>query len=72
MGVKANISADTKPKQGSWLGRRVEVCYHYDTSKREEGRIIREDAEGTGISIILLDSGFPVLTTECQYSPIKE
>lgn len=69
MGVVENISADKWPKQGSWLGRRTRVCFHYDTSKWEWGTIVRDDAESPGVGIISLDSGRVVLMTECQHSP---
>lgn len=60
------------PKQGDFLYRRVKVCFDYDTSQTWEGRIVRDDCEPPGRLIIALDDGRYVLSTECQYSFIKE
>jgi hypothetical protein len=68
MGVVADITFESKPKQGSLVGRRVDVCYNYDTTKTEAGTLIRDDR----VTIIMLDSGFPILDTECQYSLIRQ
>ena len=68
MGVVNTIAFDKWPKQGSHLGKRVDVCFHYDTSRRVKGTIVRDDAEEPHITIISLDSGKVVLATECQYS----
>ena len=65
------MSEYTYPKQGSWLNRRVEVCFNCDTSKLFHGTIVREDdiAPGDpGYLIIKLDDGRYVLSVECQYS----
>lgn len=50
------------------LGRRVRVCYHYDTSKEHTGVIVRADREEPFQTIIALDNGRYVLATECQYT----
>lgn len=68
MGCHINITADRYPGQGARLGRKVKVCYHYDTSKRHNGVIVRDDAEEPYVSIIKTDDGRYLLTTECQYS----
>ena len=68
MGVHENIAANRWPKQGSFLGARVRVCFHYDTSHMVDGIIVRDDAEEPGMCIIQLDNGRVVLATECQYS----
>lgn len=72
MGCRPNIAADRFPKQGSYLNARVNVCFHYDTSKTVMGTVIRDDAEEPGIAIINLDDGRTLLTTECQWSPVKQ
>lgn len=72
MGIVKNISATEWPVQGTWLGRRTRVCYHYDTSRWEWGTIVRDDAEHPHLLIIRLDSGRVVLGTECQHSPETE
>lgn len=69
MGAVKNIKMDTFPKQGQYLNRKVEVCFHYDTSKTIGGEIVRDDSEEPFLTIIKLDDGRHVLATECQYSP---
>jgi hypothetical protein len=68
MGVVANISSDSWPKQGSHLGKRVRVCFNYDTSRCVMGTVVRDDNEAPWLTVISLDSGKVVLATECQYS----
>lgn len=70
MGVEPNITASKAPKDGAWLGRRVRVCFHYDTSQTLDGKVVRDDAEAPGVMIIRLDGGRYVLSTECQWSPL--
>jgi len=72
MGVEKNINIDLFPKQGSWVGKKVEVCFHYDSSKCIYGTIVRDDSEEPGIGIIALDDGRYILTTECQHSLPKD
>lgn len=67
MGNRDNISYDQFPKQGSHLGRRVEVCFHYNTSRLLGGTVIRDDHEEPWVTIIALDDGRYVLADECQY-----
>lgn len=69
MGVVKNIKIDSFPKQGDWLGLRVNVCFHYDLSCTIDGEIVREDAEEPYETIIRLDDGRFVRAQECQYSP---
>jgi hypothetical protein len=69
MGVHANITADKFPKQGSYVGRRVKVCFNYDASRRFPGVCIRDDIEEPFLTIFSLDDGRAVLATECQYQP---
>lgn len=68
MGVHKNISMGSFPKQGSFLGKKVRVCFNYDTSQVIDGVVVREDAEEPGKMIIKLSNGRYVLSTECQYS----
>lgn len=72
MGTHPSIASDKFPKQGAYLNARVEVCFHYDSSKTLMGTMIRDDAEEPGIAIINLDDGRTVLTTECMWSPVKK
>lgn len=64
-------SANNFPKQGVWLGKRVVVCFNYDTSRQFPGVVVRDDAEEPGRMIIGLDDGRYVLSTECQYRSDK-
>jgi len=72
MGVHNNITHDSFPPQGTWVGRKVWVCYHYDTAHTHEGEIVREDVDAPGTMIIRVTvPGEPdryLLATECQYS----
>lgn len=69
MGVVQGISFDSFPRHGGYLGRRVRVCFHYDTRRTIGGVCIRDDAEAPGLTIFRLDNGRVVLATECQYQP---
>jgi hypothetical protein len=69
MGSVPNIGMYCYPKQGSWLGQRVKVCFHYDTAVTIGGVIVRDDAEEPGVAIIKLDDDRHVLTTECMWTP---
>lgn len=68
MGIAANITATAFPEQGPCLGRRVSVCFHYDTTQQVQGTIVRDDMQEPGRTIIRLDDGRYVLSTECHYS----
>lgn len=70
MGYHKNITLNTFPKQGNWLNKKVEVCFHYDTSKPILGEIVRDDREEPFKTIIKLNDGRYVESSECQYSPI--
>ena len=73
MGVIKTITFDSFPKQntGSFgVGTKVSVCYHYDTNKTHEGTIVRADVEEPFETIIKLDNGRFLRSTECQYWPI--
>jgi hypothetical protein len=69
MGVHANIAADKFPKQGSYVGRRVNICFNYDAKRKLQGVCIRDDIEEPFLTIFRLDDGRAVLATECQYQP---
>lgn len=68
MGVVATITTTQFPKQGSRLGARCQVCFHYDTRSPVEGVIVRDDAEDPWQLIIQLTNGRYVLSTECHYT----
>lgn len=69
MGVEKGITATDFPRQGEFLNRRTEVCFHYDASTTLGGVFVRDDAEAPHVSIIRLDDGRHVLATECMYRP---
>lgn len=69
MGCVKGIGFDEFPKQGDWLHKRVNVCFNYDTSRQIPGTIVRDDMAAPFLTIIRLDDGRHVLTTECQHSP---
>lgn len=69
MGSVPNIGMYSFPKQGEYLGRRVQVCFHYDAALMIGGQIVRDDAEKPFVEIIKLDDGRHVLTTECMWKP---
>jgi len=68
MGCVKGITHNQFPRQSDWLGRRVNVCFHYDTAHMFPGVIVRDDMEEPFLTIIALDNGRYVLATECQYS----
>lgn len=76
MGCVETITYEKFPKQADenykypQLGKRVKVCYHYDTSKFHYGVIVRDDIEEPFETIIKLDNGNYIRATECQYSLI--
>ncbi|WP_260973634.1 hypothetical protein [Mycolicibacterium llatzerense] len=43
------------------------MCFDLDTEATFGGEIVRDDAEPPGVTIIRLDDGRHVLSTECQY-----
>lgn len=71
MGVQTNISSDQFPKQGEQLNCKVKVCFNFDATRTFIGTIIRDDIEEPGLTIINLNDGRTVLSTECQYQLLK-
>jgi hypothetical protein len=69
MGNVANISAEHFPRQYEHVGKRTQVCFHYDTTRVLDGTVVRDDAEEPWITIIRLDDGRHVLASECQWRP---
>lgn len=68
MGVVPSVGFDQFPKQGALLGKRVKVCFNYDTSRVLWGEVIRDDTEEPGEMLIRLDDGRTVRSVECMYS----
>lgn len=67
MGHHPNVGLDVFPKQGEYLGRRVQVIFNRDDTAALGGEIVRDDLDQPGRTIIKLDDGRYVLGTECQY-----
>lgn len=70
MGCSKKVGIDIFPKQGPFLHCRVRVCFNYDTSSVIEGEMVRQDMEEPYLSIIKLDDGRYIMTTECQFQLI--
>lgn len=71
MGCVKTINYNNFPKQkDKCIGKRVEVCYYYDTGKTHFGTIVRDDIEEPFETIIKLDNGRYLRGVECQYTLI--
>ena len=78
--LSSSITFDKFPKQKDKnykypeyaVGARVEVCYHYDTSKKHYGTVVRDDIEEPFETIIKLDNGRYIRAVECQFSYVRE
>ena len=68
MGCVSTITAYKFPNQSEYVNRRCEVCFHYDTSVMIDGTIIRDDRDEPYETLIRLDDGRILRSTECQYS----
>lgn len=73
MGTHPNISHDKFPTQSTVfpVGTKVMVCFNYDTSHTFQGTILRNDVAEPYLTIINMDDGRTVLSTECMWSPQK-
>lgn len=70
MGESKNIDHERFPKQGSHLGKRVRLCFNYDTSKTIDGVCVRDDMEEPGRTIFKGDNNRYYEAAECQYHPL--
>lgn len=68
MGHHPNVAIDVFPKQGTYLGRRVIVCFNRDDTAVIGGEVVRDDIEPPNLTVIRLDDGRYVLGAECQYT----
>ncbi|MEM6746777.1 MAG: hypothetical protein AAF608_05105 [Pseudomonadota bacterium] len=59
-----------RPIQGKLKGKRVAVMFDYDSSTTTTGVVLRDDITEPFLTLIQLEDGFVVRSTECQYSPI--
>ena len=67
MSAVKNITFDGFPKQGGHLGLKVKVCFHFDPSRVIMGIVVRDDIEEPFVTIVELEDGRCVLSTECHY-----
>lgn len=72
MGTHPAIDVDRFPRQGSYLGREVLVCFQYNARRTLRGTIVRDDAEPPWQTIIRLEDGRYVLAEECHYTPPRD
>jgi hypothetical protein len=68
MGIVTNVGAEQFPRQGQFLGKRISVCFNYDTTRQFGAVCVRDDMEEPGRVIFKLDDGRYVLSTECQFT----
>lgn len=68
MSVHPNIGLDKFPKQGPLLGKRVSVCFNYDSYNRIGGVCVRDDYEEPFRTLFQLDNGRVIDAVECQYT----
>lgn len=72
MGVVANVGYNKFPKQGEFKGKRAEICFNYDIKNLLTGTIVRDDVEEPFRTIIHLDDGRYIESSECQYSLLQK
>lgn len=70
MGVHQNIGYDKFPKQGGDLGKKVNVCFNYESNKIIKGKVVRDDIEEPYLMLFQLEDGRVVRSTECHYMPL--
>jgi len=67
MGQHTNIGFESFPEQGALLNKTVSVCFHYDTNRWLEGKVVRDDIDAPFNTIIELVDGRYVLSSECHF-----
>lgn len=78
MGCVKTIDYNNFPKQKDdnykypSIGKKVRVCYHYNTNYYHYGIIVRDDIDEPFETIIKLDNGRYVRGVECQYSFVDD
>lgn len=68
MGVHPNVGVNKFPKQGDWLNKEAKVMFNFDSSTMLKGVIVRDDMEEPFLTLIKLEDGRVIRSTECQYS----
>lgn len=71
MGCVPTITFSGYPRQTEKVGKRVVVVFHYDTANQVGAKILRDDAEDPGRTIIQTDDGRFLLSTECQFMMVQ-
>lgn len=71
MGVVEGVGRHKYPKQSDYVGKRTEVAFEYDWDNTIKGTFVRDDRDGPGETIILLDNGRFVRGVECMYTMPK-
>lgn len=66
MGNVAEIDHERFPEQDR-VGWRVQVIFHKNDAHSLEGECVRDDVAEPFVTILRLDDGRHVLSTECQY-----
>ena len=73
MGVIPNITHEKFPQQSEYVGKKVELCFHYNTLEKVIATVVRDDKEEPGETIFLTLDGRIILSTECHWTlPKKE
>lgn len=67
MVIEKLASSEAFPAQGEYAGKRVHVIFGRE-DVRFNGVIVRDDMAAPMLTIIRLDDGRHVLSTECQYA----
>ncbi|HDR6319134.1 TPA: hypothetical protein QCU53_006103, partial [Bacillus thuringiensis] len=67
MGVHPKVGLNKFPKQGDWLNKEAKVMFDYDGSTMTTGVIVRNDMEEPFITLIKLEDGRIIRSSECQY-----
>lgn len=70
MGYHYNVDYEKFPAQGVFLNKECKVCFNY-ADRTIKGKIVRDDMEEPFKTIIQLEDGRFVMSTECMYSIIE-
>lgn len=65
--VHRNIDIDRYPKQGVHLGKKVRLCFNYNTQYTVIAECVRSDLESPYVAIFKTDDGRYILSTECKH-----
>ncbi len=68
MGTHPNLDHERYPKQSENVGDYAWVTFNYDTERPIRALVVRDDREGPNRTILVLDDGRTVMSTECQFT----